>query len=77
MNNPLIVVVDDVLEVLRTIVRDLRSQYDANYRVRCSSSREKMLEALPKFKLRGKSISLFKEVCGELASKPLLWLIFK
>lgn len=59
MNKPLIVAVDDDLEVLRTIVRDLRSQYGSSYQVLSSNSAQKILKALPQVKLKSKSVSLF------------------
>lgn len=59
MNKPLIIVVDDDLEVLRTIVRDLRNQYGSSHRILSSESGEKILEALPRLKLQNKSVSLF------------------
>lgn len=59
MNKPIIIVVDDDLEVLRTIVRDLRHQYGSSYRILSSNSGEKMLEALSCLKLQNKSVSLF------------------
>ncbi len=59
MNKPIIIVVDDDLEVLRTIVRDLRHQYGSSYRILSSDSGEKMLEALSSLKLQNKSVSLF------------------
>lgn len=59
MNKPIIVVVDDDLQILRTIVRDLRNQYGSSYRILSSDSGEKMLEVLPLLKLQNKSVSLF------------------
>ena len=59
MNKPLIIVVDDDLEVLHTIVRDLRNHYGASYRILSSDSGEEILEALPRLKLQNKSVSLF------------------
>lgn len=58
MNKPIIIVVDDDLEVLRTIVRDLRHQYGSSYRILFSDSGEKMLEVLSSLKLQNKSVSL-------------------
>jgi len=59
MNKPIIIVVDDDLEVLHTIVRDLRHQYGSSYRILSSDSGEKMLKALSSLKLQNKSVSLF------------------
>ena len=59
MNKPLIIVVDDDLEVLRTVVRDLRYKYGFSYRILSADSGAKILEALPKLKLKGKLVSLF------------------
>lgn len=59
MNKPLIVVVDDNIEILHTVVRDLREQYGSSYRILSSDSGEKILKALPRLKLEQKPISLF------------------
>ena len=59
MTKPLIIVVDDDLEVLRTLVRDLRHQYGSLYRVLSSDSGRKILEVLPQLKLRNQPVGLF------------------
>ncbi|MGF1479626.1 MAG: FAD-dependent oxidoreductase [Cyanophyceae cyanobacterium] len=59
MNKPIIIVVDDDSEVLRTIVRDLRHKYGLLYRVLSSESAEKALEMLPQLKLRNQLVGLF------------------
>lgn len=59
MTKPLIVVVDDDLEVLRTLVRDLRHQYGSSFRMLSSDSGEKVLETLPQLRLRNQSVGLF------------------
>lgn len=59
MTKPLIVVVDDDLEVLRTLVRDLRHQYGSSFRMLSSDSGEKVLETLPQLRLRNQLVGLF------------------
>ena len=59
MNKPLIVVVDDNIEILHTIVRDLQDQYGSSDSILSSDSGERILEALPSLQLSNKCISLF------------------
>jgi thioredoxin reductase (NADPH) len=58
MAKPILLSVDDDGDVLRTIERDLRSQYGAAYRVIGSDSPEKALEILKQLKLRSDSVAL-------------------
>lgn len=59
MTKPLIITIDDDLEVLHTLTQDLRHQYEAFFRVLPSSSSQKVLETLPKLKQRNDCIALF------------------
>jgi len=58
MSKPILLSVDDDSAVLRTIERDLRSHYGAEYRVIGSDSPEAALELLRQLKLRNDSVAL-------------------
>src|SRR5262249_26350926 len=58
MPKPILLSVDDDSDVLRTIERDLRSQYGADYRVIGSDSPEKALDLLKQLKVRNDSVAL-------------------
>ena len=58
MAKPILLSVDDDADVLRTIERDLRSHYGAQYRVVASDSPEAALEILKQLKLRNDSVAL-------------------
>jgi thioredoxin reductase (NADPH) len=58
MAKPILLSVDDDTDVLRTIERDLRTQYGADYRVIGSESPEKALDILKQLKLRNDSVAL-------------------
>ena len=57
--NPVLMAVDDELDVLRAVERDLRRQFGAEYRVIRASSGEAAMEALPELKRRNESVALF------------------
>lgn len=56
---PVILAVDDDVEVLAAIERDLRQQYRADYRIVAASSGQAALDAVRTFKERGTPIALF------------------
>ncbi len=58
MAKPILLSVDDDPDVLRTIERDLRTQYGAEFRVIGSESPEKALDLLKQLKLRNDSVAL-------------------
>src|ERR1700739_3345167 len=58
MAKPILFSVDDDPDVLRTIERDLRSQYGAEYRVIGSDSPEGALDLLKQLKIRNDSVAL-------------------
>jgi NADPH-dependent glutamate synthase beta subunit-like oxidoreductase len=58
MAKPILLSVDDDSDVLRTIERDLRSQYGAEYRVTGSDSPEKALDLLKQMRVRNDSVAL-------------------
>jgi len=55
---PIIFTVDDDPQVLRSIVRDLRSQYRKEYRIISTESANEALEALAELKKKGEDIAL-------------------
>ena len=58
MAKPILLSVDDDLDVLRAVERDLRSHYGANYRVLASDSPQAALNLLKQLKLRNESVAL-------------------
>ena len=58
MAKPVLLSVDDDADVLRSIERDLRSQYGAEYRVIGSDSPEGALDLLRQLKFRNDSVAL-------------------
>jgi thioredoxin reductase (NADPH) len=58
MAKPILLSVDDDPDVLRSIERDLRSQYGAEYRVMGSDSPEGALDLLKQLKVRNDSVAL-------------------
>lgn len=59
MKLPYIIAVDDDPQVLRSITRDLRSEYGEDYRIISSSSAEEVLEALEELKKKKETVALF------------------
>ncbi|HKR84462.1 MAG TPA: FAD-dependent oxidoreductase [Terriglobales bacterium] len=58
MGKPILLSVDDDSDVLRTIERDLRSHYGAQYRVLASDSPHGALDLLKQLKIRNDSVAL-------------------
>jgi hypothetical protein len=58
MAKPILLSVDDDSDVLRTIERDLRLQYGAEYRVIGSDTPEKALDLLKQMRVRNDSVAL-------------------
>lgn len=58
MAKPILLSVDDDADVLRSIERDLRSQYGAEYRVMGSDSPEGALDLLKQLRVRNDSVAL-------------------
>src|SRR3984957_985919 len=58
MAKPILLSVDDDTDVLRTIERDLRSQYGAEYRVIGSDSPSRALDLLKQLKVRNDNVAL-------------------
>ena len=59
MKKPIIFSVDDDLQVLSSIKRDLRAQYKQSYRIISTADSKKAVEALGSFKKKGEDIALF------------------
>lgn len=58
MAKPILLCVDDDLDVLRAVERDLRSHYGANYRVLASDAPQAALDLLKQLKVRNESVAL-------------------
>jgi len=59
MKKPIILTVDDELEVSNAIERDLRSQYGKDYKIIKANSGKEALDAVRQLKKRGDQIALF------------------
>ena len=59
MRKPYILAVDDDSAVLRAVERDLKSQFNATYRVVSADSPEKALDLVRQLTARGDRIALF------------------
>src|SRR5271169_4518408 len=59
MTKPVILTVDDELEVLNAIERDLRKHYAADYRILKAGSGAQALEAVEQLKKRNAPVALF------------------
>src|SRR5436190_12746111 len=59
MKLPFIIIVDDDLQVLRAILRDIRSKYRDEYRVTATESATEALELIKELKLKNETIALF------------------
>lgn len=58
MPSPILLTVDDDPEVSRSLARDLRQQYGADYRIRRAESGPAALDALKELKLRDEKVAL-------------------
>ncbi len=59
MKKPIIIAVDDDLQVLKALVRDLRSEYRKEYRILSTDSANEALETLTQLKKKGEVVALF------------------
>lgn len=59
MKKPIIFAIDDDPQVLKAIVRDLRSEYRKDYRILATESAEEALSSLKDLKNKGEVIALF------------------
>ena len=58
MKLPFIIIVDDDLQVLRAIQRDIRNQYREEYRISATESAKEALELIKELKLKNETIAL-------------------
>ena len=59
MNLPIIFVVDDDVQVLRAITRDLKNKFRQDYRVLSTSSAKEILSSLLELKNKGEAVAMF------------------
>ena len=59
MNQPIIFVVDDDMQVLRAIARDLKNKYRQDYRVLSTASAKEALDSLLELKNKGETVAMF------------------
>jgi len=59
MNEPIIFAIDDDVQVLRSITRDLKTQYRKEYKILSTTSVKEALESLLDLKNKGEAIALF------------------
>lgn len=59
MSKPIIFAIDDDVQVLRAVTRDLRNKYRSDYRIMSTDSCKEALETLPELKKKGETVALF------------------
>lgn len=59
MNQPIIFVIDDDVQVLRAITRDLKNKFRQEYRVLSTSSAKEILGSLLELKNKGETVAMF------------------
>jgi thioredoxin reductase (NADPH) len=59
MKLPYIIIVDDDLQVLHAIQRDIRNEYRNDYRIAATESANEALEVIKELKLKNESVALF------------------
>jgi len=59
MNQPIIFVIDDDMQVLRAITRDLKNKYRQDYRVLSTASAKEGLDSLLELKNKGETVAMF------------------
>lgn len=59
MNQPIIFCIDDDLQVLRAITRDLKAKYRNEYKVLSTTSTKEALDALLELKNKGEAVAIF------------------
>ena len=59
MKLPFIIIIDDDVQVLRAIQRDVRSKYREDYKILAADSAVEALEAVKELKLKNESVALF------------------
>src|ERR1041385_448382 len=59
MDQPIIFVVDDDVQVLRALTRDLKGKYRQDYRILSTSSPKEILDSLLELKNKGETVAMF------------------
>ena len=59
MDQPIIFIVDDDVQVLRAITRDLKNKFRQDYRVLSTSSAKEILDSLLELKNKGEAVAMF------------------
>jgi len=59
MKLPFIIIVDDDMQVLRAIQRDIRNEFHDNYRIVATNSANEALDVVKELKLKNDSVALF------------------
>ncbi len=59
MKLPYIIIVDDDLQVMRSIQRDMRNEYRDDYKIAATDSAAEALELIKELKLKNESVALF------------------
>src|SRR6478736_1121446 len=59
MKLPFIIIVDDDVQVLRAIQRDIRNEYRVDYRIVATESANEALDLVKELKLKNESVALF------------------
>jgi thioredoxin reductase (NADPH) len=59
MDQPIIFIVDDDVQVLRAITRDLKNKFRQDYRILSTSSAKEILDSLLELKNKGEAVAMF------------------
>jgi thioredoxin reductase (NADPH) len=59
MDQPIIFVVDDDVQVLRALARDIKNKYRQHYRILSTASAKEALESLLELKNKGETVDMF------------------
>ena len=59
MDQPIIFVIDDDVQVLRAITRDLKNKFRQDYRILSTSSAKEILDSLLELKNKGETVAMF------------------
>jgi thioredoxin reductase (NADPH) len=59
MNQPIIFIVDDDVQVLRALTRDLKNRFRQDYRILSTSSAKEILDSLVELKNKGEAVAMF------------------
>ena len=59
MDQPIIFIVDDDVQVLRAITRDIKNKFRQDYRILSTSSAKEILDSLLELKNKGEAVAMF------------------